>query len=303
MAVIQNIFKELEYKLNMQDEIKLFKWSQKPIKEKIAQLVEWKEEYSDNHILVKAAEEILKLNYPTEYLKYTSMEKKFKHSFMIYEEREIEDVGSMIEWLNSVFDYFEGLQEGLLGGLVVSPAFDGTIINCEYEKGKLVRVLNKGDGEEAEMLINLMDMESIPQELTIKKDVSVRGIVTLKEKNKKAKNQTMTAAVNEILFNERSDVNKLVFIPYEWIQNKKWLNTTKMYQMLKDNGFITPTNYKAGQVVEALDKYQEFVNTDFEYEKIGCRIEIEKSDTINELFGIMSEQKLTEYLHKIIMLG
>jgi hypothetical protein len=99
MAVIQNIFKNLEYKLNMQDEIKLFRWSQKPIKEKIAQLIDWKEEYSDSHILVKAAEEILKLNYPTEYLKYTAMQKKFKHVYQDYckERDEIEKH----KWLES----------------------------------------------------------------------------------------------------------------------------------------------------------------------------------------------------------
>jgi NAD-dependent DNA ligase len=244
----------------------------------------------------------MELNYPTEYLKYTAMQKKFKHVYQIFGERMIEDVGSLIDWLNEVFDYFDGLQEGLLGGLVVSPAFDGTIINCEYEKGKLVRVLNKGDGEEAEMLINLMDLPSIPQELTVKKNVSVRGIITLKDKNKKPKNQTMTAAVNEIVYDEKGDLDKIVFIPFEWIQANKWLNTTKMYQILKDNGFIIPSFYKAGQVIEALDKYQEFSKIDYEYEAIGCRMEIENSNTINELMKIVIEKNMTEYLHKIILL-
>ena len=118
MAVIQNVFKNLEFKLGMTEEIKLFKWTQKPIIEKISQLMEWNDSFGPESVLVKAAEQILELNYPQEYLKYSAAQQKFKHSHPFFIENEIEDVGGFIEWINSVFGHFEGLQEGLLGGLV-----------------------------------------------------------------------------------------------------------------------------------------------------------------------------------------
>ena len=72
MAVIQNIFKNIEFKLSMTEEIKLFKWTQKPIIEKISQLMEWNDSFGPESVLVKAAEQILELNYPQEYLKYSA---------------------------------------------------------------------------------------------------------------------------------------------------------------------------------------------------------------------------------------
>jgi len=304
MAVIQNIFKNLEYKLNMTEEIKLFKWSNKNIKEKLAELMDWNEQYSPEAVIVKAAEQILELNYPNDYLKYSAMQQKFKHSHPFYIENTVDDVSGFIDWVNSVFDHFDGLQEGLLGGLVVTPAIEGSMISCEYEKGKLVRVLNKGDGDDAEMIINMMDLSSIPQEISVKKNIAVRGIVTLKDPNKKNKGQTVTSAVNSIMFADNADDSNLVFIPNEWLAaDGKWQNTSKTYQILKDNGFIVPAVHKAAQVIEALEKYEEYIATDFGYELMGCRIEVEKSDTINELIDIMKEENLSDYQHKIILMG
>lgn len=304
MAVIQNIFKNLEYKLNMTEEIKLFKWSNKPITEKIAELVEWHELYSPEATIVKAAEQILELNYPNEYMKYAAMQQKFKHSHPFFLERELEDVGSFIEWLNSVFDHFEGLQEGLLGGLVVSPAFEGTMVSAEYDKGKLARVLSKGDGDDAELLVNLLDLSSIPSELSVKKNIAVRGFITLKDPSKKAKNSTVTAEVNKVIFNDKADDSNLVFIPVEWLsEDGKMINTSKMYQLLKDAGFVVPAFFKAAQVVEALSKYEEYMGTDFGFQTKGCRIEVEKDETINALFGIINDDHLSEYQHKVILLN
>jgi len=304
MAVIQNIFKNLEYKLNMTEEIKLFKWSNKNIKEKLAELMDWNEQYSPEAVIVKAAEQILELNYPIDYLKYSAMQQKFKHSHPFYIENTVDDVSGFIDWVNNVFDHFEGLQEGLLGGLVVTPAIEGSMISCEYEKGKLVRVLNKGDGDDAEMIINMMDLSSIPQEISVKKNIAVRGVVSLKDPSKKNKGQTVTSAVNSIMFADNKDDSNLVFIPYEWLTTDgKWQNTSKTYQILKDNGFIVPAVHKASQVIEALEKYEEYIATDFGYELMGCRIEVEKSDTVNELIDIMKEENLSDYQHKIILLG
>jgi NAD-dependent DNA ligase len=304
MAVIQNIFKNLEYKLSMTEEIKLFKWSQKGITEKIAELMDWNEKYTPESTIVKAAEQILELNYPAEYLKYSAAQQKFKHTHPFYIENTVEDVSGFIEWVNSVFDHFEGLQEGLLGGLVVTPAVSGSMVSCEYEKGKLMRVLNKGDGDDAELIVNLMDMASIPNEISVKKNVAVRGFVTLKDPSKKAKGTTVTAAVNEVMFNDKADDSNLVFIPTEWLNaDGKWQNTSKAYQIMKDNGFVVPAFHKAAQVVEALEKYEEYIGTDFGYELDGCRIEVEKGDTINSLIDIMNEDNLSDYQHKIVLLG
>jgi len=304
MAVIQNIFKSLEYKLSMTEEIKLFKWSNKPVTEKISDLMDWNDSFGPEATIVKAAEQILELNYPNEYLKYSASQQKFKHTHPFYIENVVEDVSGFIEWINGVFDNFEGLKEGLLGGLVVTPAVAGSMISCEYEKGKLMRVLNKGDGDDAELIVNLMDMGSIPQEISVKKNVAVRGMVTLKDPSKKAKGTTLTAAVNEIMFNDKADDSNLVFIPNEWLTaDGKWLNTSKAYQIMKDNGFIIPAVHKAAQVVEALSKYEEYMGTEFGYELDGCRIEIEKADTINSLIDIMNENQLSDFQHKIILLG
>ena len=304
MAVIQNIFKNLEFKLGMSEEIKLFKWSQKPIVEKIAQLMEWNEAFGPEAVLVQAAEQILELNYPTEYLKYAAAQQKFKHTHPFFIENSVEDVGNFIEWINGVFDRFEGLQEGLLGGLVVSPAFEGSVISCEYEKGKLVRVLNKGDGDDAEMIVNLMDLASIPNEISVKKNVAVRGVVTLKDPSKRTKGTTITAAVNQIMFNDKADDSNLVFVPHEWLNTEGgWTNSSKAYQIMKDNGFQVPAFFLAGQVIEALDKYQEYMGTDFGFEKNGCRIEVEKADTINKLMEFIAEDKAANYYHKVILLG
>lgn len=304
MAVIQNIFKNLEIKLGMTEEIKLFKWSQKPIVEKIAQLMEWNEAFGPEAVLVQAAEQILELNYPSEYLKYAAAQQKFKHSHPFFIENTIEDVGGFIEWINGVFDHFEGLQEGLLGGLVVSPAFEGSVVSCEYEKGKLMRVLNKGDGDDAEMIVNLMDLASIPNEISVKKNVAVRGVITLKDPSKRTKGTTITAAVNQIMFNDKSDDSNLVFIPHEWLNTEGgWTNSSKAYQIMKDNGFQVPAFYLAAQVIEALDKYEEYIGTDFGLEKNGCRIEVEKADTINKLLAFMAEDQAANFYHKVILLG
>jgi len=304
MAVIQNIFKNLEYKLGMTEEIKLFKWSNKGIKEKLSELMDWNDQYSSEAVIVKAAEQILELNYPNEYLKYSAMQQKFKHSHPFYIENTVDDISGFIDWVNTVFDHFEGLQEGLLGGLVVTPAVEGSMISVEYEKGKLVRVLNKGDGDDAEMIINMMDLSSIPQEISVKKNVAVRGVVTLKDTSKKDKGQTITSAVNSVMFADNADDTNLMFIPTEWLTaDKKWQNTSKTYQILKDNGFSVPAVHKAAQVVEALEKYEEYMGTDFGFELSGCRIEVEKGETINSLIDIMEEDKLSDYQHKIILLG
>lgn len=304
MAVIQNIFKNLEYKLSMTEEIKLFKWSQKGITEKIAELMDWNEKYTPESTIVKAAEQILELNYPTEYLKYSAAQQKFKHTHPFFIENTVEDVSGFIEWVNSVFDHFEGLQEGLLGGLVVTPAVAGSMISCEYEKGKLMRVLNKGDGDDAELIVNLMDLGSIPNEISVKKNVAVRGFITLKDPSKKAKGTTVTAAVNEVMFNDKADDSNLVFIPTEWLTaDGKWQNTSNAYQIMKDNGFVVPAVYKAAQVVEALEKYEEYMGTDFGYELDGVRIEVEKGDTINSLIEFMNDDKSSYFYHKIVLLG
>jgi len=304
MAVIQNIFKNLEYKLTMTDEIKLFKWSQKTIQEKLATLMDWNEEFTPESVLVKAAEQILELNYPNEYMKYAAMQQKFTHTQPFYIESQLHDVSSFIEWINGVFDRFEGLQEGLLGGLVVSPTVEGSMISCEYDKGKLTRVLNQGDGEDAELLVNLMDQASIPQDISVKKSVLVRGMITLKDSSKKTKGQTTTAAVNEIMFADDIDDSNLVFIPHEWLsKGGEFMNTTKVHQLLKDNGFVTIASHKAAQVMEALSTYEEYLETDFGIDTIGCRIEVENSETINSLMEQVRDDNLSEYLHKIILLG
>jgi len=301
-TVIQNIFKKLEYKLNMTDEIKLFRWSDKPVIEKISILMEWNEQYGPEAVLVKAAEQILELNYPNEYMRYSAAQQKFKHSHPFYIENEIEDVGGFIDWLNGVFDKFEGLQEGLLGGLVVSPAIEGSTVSCEYEKGKLMRVLNKGDGDDAELIVNMMDLGSIPNEISVKKNITVRGVITLKDPSKRAKGSTITASVNQVMFDEKANDTGLVFIPCEWLNaDGVWQNTSKAYQIMKDNGFLVPAFFLAPKVIEALDKYEEYMGTDFGYEVNGTRIEVEKGDTINSLVSFMKDDQSANYYHKIIL--
>ena len=89
MAVIQNIFKSLDFKLGMTEEIKLFKWSNKPIIEKISQLMDWNDAFGPEAVIVKAAEKILELNYPNEYLKYSAAQQKFKHTHPFFLETQV----------------------------------------------------------------------------------------------------------------------------------------------------------------------------------------------------------------------
>lgn len=302
-AVIQNIFKKLEFKLSMTEEIKLFRWSNKPITEKISDLMDWNDQFGPESVLVQAAEQILEMNYPNEYMRYSAAQQKFKHAHPFYIENEVEDVSGFIDWVNSIFEHFEGLQEGLLGGLVVSPAIEGSTISCEYEKGRLARVLNKGDGDDAEMIVNMMDLGSIPNEISVKKNVAVRGVVTLKDPSKKTKGSTITASVNKIMFDDKADDANLVFIPCEWLNaDGKWQNTSKSYQIMKDNGFQVPAFHLAGKVIDALEKYEEYMGTDFGFEVSAARIEVEKGDTINSLMGMMTEDQTANFLHKILLL-
>ena len=302
-AVIQNIFKKLEFKLNMTEEIKLFRWSDKPVIEKISDLMDWNDKFGPESTIVQAAEQILEMNYPNEYMRYSAAQQKFKHSHPFYIENEVEDVSGFIDWVNSVFEQFDGLQEGLLGGLVVSPSIEGSTISCEYEKGKLMRVLNKGDGDDAEMIVNMMDLGSIPNEISVKKNVAVRGVVTLKDPSKKTKGSTVTATVNSIMFDDKADDENLVFIPCEWLNvDGKRQNTAKSYQTMKDNGFQVPAFHVAPKVIDALDKYEEYMGTDFGFEIVGARIEVEKGETINQLIGFINEDKSSHYIHKITLL-
>jgi len=299
---IKNIFKNLNINLSMTDEIKLYKWEQKPAIEKITQLSEWNDELGPENNLVKAAEKILEINYPELYIKYSAMQQKFTHKFPFFVEKEIDNLEELIDWLNKIFEYFGGLQEGLLGGLVLTPAVEGTIISLEYEKGKLARILNKGDGEDAEMIMNAMDIENIPHELSVKKDIVIRGVVTTELENLN-KNQSVQSYVNKKLFSEnKENVEDLIFVPNELLQNNKFMNTTNTYQFFKDNGFEVLTYQKADQVVEALDIYQEMSQEKYSFEVIGSRIEIENGKTKLELYKIMNEKKLTEYLYKLILL-
>ena len=299
---IKNIFKNLDINLSMSDEIKLYKWEQKPAIEKVTQLSEWNDELGPENNLVKAAEKILELNYPDLYIKYSAMQQKFTHKYPFFVEKEIDNLEELIDWLNKIFEYFGGLQEGLLGGLVLSPAVEGTIISLEYEKGKLARILNKGDGEDAEMIMNAMDIPNIPHELTIKKDAVIRGVVTTEIKNLN-KNQSVQSYVNKKLFSEnKENVEDLIFIPNELLQNGKFLNTSSMYQFFKDNGFEVLVYQKTEQVIEALDVYQEMAKDEYSFEVPGARIEIENGKTKLELYKIMNEKKLTDYLYKLILL-
>jgi NAD-dependent DNA ligase len=231
-----------------------------------------------------------------------SMHQSFNHRFHFYIEDEMSSVGAVIDWLNSIFNEFEGLQEGLLGGLVVTPAFEGTIISCEYEKGKLMRVLNKGDGDVADLIINGMNMPSIPKELTVKKNATVRGIVTLTDN--KAKN--VSSSVNELLFKDNlsEDVlSKLIFIPFEWLNDDgKNINTSKEYQLIKDNGFALPAYTKSATVQDALTVYENYCQTDYGYQLKGCRIEIENATTLDTLSEIMIERNLSDYMGRVILL-
>ena len=304
MAVIQNIFKSLDFKLGMTEEIKLFKWSNKPIIEKISQLMDWNDAFGPEAVIVKAAEKILELNYPNEYLKYSAAQQKFKHTHPFFLETQVEDVSGFIDWVNSVFNHFDGLQEGLLGGLVVSPSIEGSTISCEYEKGKLMRILNQGDGDDAEMIINLMDLGSIPSEISVKKTIAVRGVVTLIDPSKCEKGSTITANVNKIMFDDNASDDNLVFLPHEWLTSDDvYQNTSKTFQILKDNGFVVTSVHKCSQVVDALEKYEEYMGTDFGYRLDGCRIIIEKGETINLLMDIIKEDQISNFLHKVIMVG
>lgn len=302
--VIDNIFKRLNITLSLTDEIQIFKWNQYGIIEKLAYLVEWKGLYGESSNLVIAVEEILKANYPTEYQRYLIAQEKFAHKIPYFSIEKVNSVGSIIDWLNGVYDRFGGLVEGLLGGLVVHPVPAGISISCEYDNGVLTRILNKGDGTETQMILNAFNLDSIPTNLTLSKNVTVRGQVTIKSDY--AITQTISNPIqyiNDNLFKEGGNPAHLVFIAYEWLANdKKYPNSTKELDNLREQGFSVPESFKADNLVNGLEKFEEYKTKSQAYLTEGCLFRVEKGDTIQQLYNMAVAEGATDSISRLELL-
>lgn len=66
----------------------------------------------------------------------------------------------------------------------ISPKYDGMSLNLLYENGKLISATTRGNGQEGELVTqNAIQIKNIPQNISIKEKIEIRGEVLISNKN------------------------------------------------------------------------------------------------------------------------
>lgn len=111
----------------------------------------------------------------------------------------IEDMKAFMERIDKSVDSNEKLE------YILELKLDGASISIQYENGKLVRAVTRGDGIEGEDVTeNILAIESIPKYLKESVTLEVRGEIVLPISNFKKLNEEREKAGEEIFANPRN---------------------------------------------------------------------------------------------------
>lgn len=173
------------------------------------------------------------------------------------------------KWLTTVYTNIKGVI------FILQHKVDGLSLGCIYNKGKLVRVVTRGDGiTGVDVTKNAKFVGGIPETISCKDDVEVRG-ECYKDRDDFYKNWVgeyenprnfTSGAINQ----KDPNVTKergLDFIAYEVVR-KEFDNEQDKLSFLLNNGFQTlakTTEYVKGDyedIVKAVKKYMDAINRD-----------------------------------------
>ena len=152
--------------------------------------------------------------------------------------------------------------------IVIQSKLDGCSISLTYKNGKLVQALSRGDGETGEDVTqNVMQIKSIPKEISLKDDITIRGEILMSYKSFLDNNKTLgekpfanprNAASGTLRQKDPKVVAKrnLDGMMYQIVNPNKFnLNSEKdVISMLGKLGFRTPYMFTA-----KLEEYEDFL--------------------------------------------
>lgn len=169
-----------------------------------------------------------------------------KHDKRMLSLDKINTMASLESWLNQ-----SGIKDNKL---IYEYKLDGLAISCIYSKGKLIKVLTRGDGELGEDVIrNISLFNNLPEFLEIEADVIIRGEAVIsfenfnsiqKLTNNKYKNpRNCCAGLVRSLNLDLSDLEGLVsFIVYDAVgaYTENFITYSSMLSDLRKYGLETP---------------------------------------------------------------
>lgn len=181
-------------------------------------------------------------------------------------ERHIYPLGSLNK-LNSSQEMEKWISEKLNGKqTVVIEKLDGLSIGCQYDNGKLVKSVLRGDGFEGENIFtNVVKMKDVVLNLKNNFTGLVRGEIILKKSDHKVHFETYSNPRNASsglcrkLDGEGCEHLSLMF--YQAVGDVEFSSENEMLEWLKENSFIVP-NYKLCKSSEEINEfYQEYQNS------------------------------------------
>lgn len=194
--------------------------------------------------------------------------KKAKHLFPL---------GSLnkLNYPNEMDDWFEN--DISKNTAVVVEKLDGLSLGCQYDDGKLVKAILRGNGYEAEDIYkNLIKMKGAVLSLSDNFTGIIRGeIVLLKSDHKKffpEYSNPRNAASGLCRRYDGVGVEHLTFMAYDILSENMMETEVKKLSYLKDNNFIIP-NYKVCksslEINSMWKEYQDKIRSSLDYEIDG----------------------------------
>ena len=186
------------------------------------------------------------------------------------------ELGSLNK-VNAASELSKWMQENLQNNsVVVSEKLDGLSIGCQYENGKLVKAVLRGNGLEGEnILVNVLKMQGV---ITKIKNFTgtIRGEIVLTKENQQkyfqdyANPRNAASGLCRRLDGEGCQHLNLIF--YQVIGEKDFNTERDQLQFLEKCGFQVP-NYKycqtAQQVIDLWQSYQDKIRAQLNYEIDG----------------------------------
>jgi len=194
---------------------------------------------------------------------------KAKHNAKMWSMEDVFDKAQVQEWLDRVYKNIGKCS------FFCEPKFDGASLNLQYNKGKLIKAITRGDGIIGEdVTANAKTIKSIPLSIDYDEFVEIRGEVVIKKddfetiNNQRAKdNQPLfanprNAAAGSLrqLDTSITAKRKLVFFPWGVGENSldMKLLSSKM-DFVYNLGFLKPPYQKATSNLEQIQEFYEFL--------------------------------------------